>query len=262
METMKEELEFMTESVKEDEKDRGRESEEMTETEKKQKDVIIRDGKNCYLRVLLEDGTEPGYEIKMINRTQPGHFLRISLMEQYHRLYLDYNITGLVPVSEVEKNDLLTYLYAIISSLSRLGEECAEYLIPAEKVDLSPEHIFLRMETGQIYYVFSPEKQETQQESLQLLLEHFMKNANLVHEEDVLNVYGMYQKTLEKNVTFQGLYDYLKEARRNPEDGAFAYGVASKETERQKTDDRSPENALYGSLGIDVEDETPFDAWA
>lgn len=255
---------------------------EMTEKQINQKqkyETILRDGKNCYLRILLEEGGEQSYEIQMINRTQPPHFMRMSIMEQAHNVFLDYNVTGLVSLEQVDKRELLTYLYAIITSLCRVGEECSEYLIPADKVDLLPSHIFFRMETGQVYYAFSPEKKETMRETLQSLLEYFMKNANLIREEDVLNVYGMYQRTLESNVTFQSLYDYLQEACTKEPEGTVRYrGLENSPGERDQrnpSDERNAqirtneketkitakEKALYDSLGIEVSEETAFDLW-
>ena len=76
-------------------------------------------------------------------------------------------------------------------------------------MSLLPEEIFTDSITGNITFLYLPVKEENFQQSLQRLMEYFLRRLNPREESRVLLLYGMYQKSLEPTVTSDTLYGLL-----------------------------------------------------
>ena len=178
-----------------------------------QNEEIMNDGKNVFLRRKMEEDYELGFEVKMIIQNEPDNLLKLHISRESNQIFLDYNITNLTSLEECEAGEKLQYLYAILSALSRLADECNAYLLLPGKIDLTPEHIFLEKEDGKVYFCYCPESNGSVPDNIRQLMEYFIKNSNPVKEEDVLLVYGLYRKSREEHITLKTPLEYWKNAR-------------------------------------------------
>ena len=187
--------------------------------------MMISEGNNRFLRIEEDENAELGYELKMIHQNEPAQLLRVSVSREAHKTILDYYVTGLVPLRSFEDNNLLDYLYATISALARLTDTLKEYLLDFNDIDLSPDHIFVRKETGAFYFTYRFCQGTESESSLRALMEFFVKKSNPVETRDVVLVYGMYQRSREAGTTPQNLLQYWKEMH-NEEGTHIAEGQA------------------------------------
>lgn len=169
--------------------------------EEESTDEIIRDGKNVYLRIPLDPGYEAGYAFRMISGVQPSCLLPVGIVREGHQVFSDYQISGWTALSSVPPEDLLNLLYGFVNALKNAADELTECLLSADDLSLDPGHIFLRRETGEIRFVYLLEGAKPFGESLQELMEYFIKTAKPAGEHEVLLLYGLYQKSREENVT-------------------------------------------------------------
>lgn len=256
--------------------------------------MIIRDGRNVFLREELLEEKPPGYAVKMINLNQPERLLRMHFIREAHHQYADYNISGLVSLTDAASDSVLNYLYAVISALEEAERELSELLLSVDDLSLDPRKIYLRAETGQVYFCYLPDKAGCFQEAVSGLMEYFVKTANPVEEEEILLLYGLYRKSREAQVTPAVLSAFLKDRRKTEgpaEDaGYFASSIEEgrlgksfvRESARSAYPDKGPVKALkmrgqgmeqgaepgedereiYEELGLETEDrDAAFHAW-
>ena len=177
----------------------------------------LSDGKNRYLRIETDGKNAAKYELRMLRETRPEGLLSVHPQWEGERFFLDYQVSGLVPLSEEQGPGAGNYLYAILFSLDRISSVLSEHYLRPEALLVSPEQIFLRKETGEIFFCYVPGRREPLSEGLPRLMEFFLKNAKPENERDVLMLYGLYQKSREENVTLRSLLG-LKRAQNGSSD--------------------------------------------
>lgn len=223
------------------------------------RDEIVNDGRNAFLKRKLSG--EVGFEVKMLTQNEPARFLKIGIRREREETYLEYNITGLTALASCDGEFVLECLFGLLSAIANLSEICGEYLLSADKIDLNPECIFIRRETGQFYFCYDPEKETTARETLLSLAEFLMKTATPVEEEDVLLVYGLYRKMREPNVTLKTPLAYWRETHFRGEPGREP-GVYTQPRERNTETENPFDKGIYEKIGIDSgELYSSFDAW-
>jgi len=223
---------------------------------------ILEDGNERILRMMTEPDTEHVYELRMISHSHPRELLPVRISGEQGLSACDYNITGLASLKDCEGQDAADYLYSVVFALERLGETLGEHLLSPDRVLLDPETIFLKKETGTVSFCYFPGKKGGFQDSLQALMEYFLKIIEPLGEAEVLLLYGLYQKSREPNVRPGTLADFWRDTRGNapiPEDdtltlaprGAGAPALSSRD-----------DPAVFRDLGL--EDSTvsrPFLKW-
>ena len=200
-------------------------------------DQIIRDGKNVYLRIPLDQGFEAGYTFRMISGIQPACLLPVGIVREGHQVFADYRISGWTSLSSVPPEDLLDLLYGFVNTLRNAAEELADCLLTADDLSLDPGHIFLRRETGEIRFCYMLEGGGNFGRSLQELMEFFIKTAKPEGEQEVLLLYGLYQKSREENVTPEILASLRTELMNGQ--NASSPGERSPSTEKRDLEQRS-----------------------
>ena len=163
------------------------------------KNDYVQEGKYTFLRIEAIEEADSRFEVRMITNNQPERLLKMVVTRVGGQSFFDYNVTGLSSLSSLE-TEVSTYLFSVVSGLERLGEVLPEYLLSADELSLEPEHIFVRKETGQIYFCYLPGKAEPFQKSVRAMMEFFMKNAAPADPEEVLLLYGLYQRSREEDV--------------------------------------------------------------
>lgn len=215
---------------------------------------IITEGSEKYLKVFGEALVD-SYEYRMLNHNDPAGFLPLQRrFENGERCYL-YAISGLISLKEAMNAGDRNYLEGIILALEHIVEELNELFLSADRLLLSPEQIFIRPENGMFCFCYYPGKKESVRASLETLMEFFVKTMNPTEEDDVMLLYGLYQRTRETNVTIGTLTTYWREKRKeklrsDPE----AYVAGPGPEEEDKT--------YYDSLGLTVPvKKTAFSGW-
>ena len=207
-------------------------------------DNYIRDGKYLFLRLEAEPGFDGGYEFRMISNNQPEMLVKLLVNREGRTTHLDYNVTGLVPLKSLEE-ELDGFLYAVISGLEKLGEVLPEYLLSPDRISLLPEQIFVRRETGQVYFCYVPGREASFGDSLAGLMEYFIKNASPADSEEVLLLYGLYQKSREETAGPGTLAEYWREQKKNrrPEENVFPMP--------EEAEIEFPDADIYAELGME-----------
>ena len=228
---------------------------------------VIHDGRNSYLRLPAKAEAGMSYKMKVLNYNQPEQLLGIRFINNGAESCFEYLISGLVPLTEAGTPELLfQYLHAIIISMERLSQVLGEYYLNPEEVCLDPENVYLQTETGRIFFCYRPEDPQPVRQSLQKMMEFFMKEMNPARESEVLLLYGLFQKCREPNITFGTLAQYWRslekqlETERKTRQDPVVRNTAG-------TEDYSPEESeddlLYRDLGLKTPDHRTalYDEW-
>lgn len=178
------------------------------------KDTMVQDGKYTFMRIEADPDFDGGFETRMITHNQPDLLLKMLLTRENGTACLDYNVTGLSALSSCE-DEAAAYLFAVVSGIEKLGGILPEYLLTADAVSLDPERIYVRKETGQVYFCYLPGNTGTFRESIRGMMEFFMKYSAPTDPEEVLLLYGLYQKSREENVLPGTLAAYWRENKRS-----------------------------------------------
>ncbi len=207
--------------------------------------AIIREGKHSFYRIEAEADYDGGFELRMITGNQPELLLKLHLSQDNHATYLDYNVSGLVSLSSCEEQSI-DYLYGVVSGLDRLGDILPEYLLTPDGLRLDPDSVFIRRETGQIFFCYVPGQKEPFQQSLQTLMEYFMRVSAPTAEQDVLLLYGLYQKSREKTVTPGILAEYWRDSQKKSRKPEVAFPEVTDPEPLQS------DSEIYAELGMET----------
>ena len=172
---------------------------------------IIRDGRNSYLRVPAKPDAVPSYQLRILSFNQPDQLLGMRFVNNGPDSYYEYNVSGLVSLKDAGTPELLfDYMHGIVLALEKLADTLGEYMLDAGGVCLDPASVFLQTETGRVCFCYRPDGTEPVGTALQKLMEFFMKELSPVREEEVLLLYGLFQKSREPNVTLKTLAGYWR----------------------------------------------------
>ena len=231
--------------------------------------TLINDGKNRQLRLEKDPVPEKMYEVRMILHNRPQGLLPFRTEETPEGLRCDYHIMGLKSLKESLEEEDTDYLYSVLFSLERLAGIFYEYLLSPDRLMLEPDTIFLKKETGMVYFCYYPGKTDTFQEALQALMEYFLKIRNPSKEEDVLLLYGLYQRSREADVTMTSLAEYwretesrLKAEKKEEEERLYEGSVSEVRPPDHIYEDPGGDMRIYDDLGLQIpERDSPFAHW-
>lgn len=217
------------------------------------------DGKSIYLRVSgsAETMAENLYEIKMINANKPAGLLPVHISRSEDGVFCDYEITGLRSLKDSEGDAVqVDYLYSLITAMAKEAEVLAEFMLDPNKLLLTPETIFFRPWAGEVHFCYDPGKNEPLQSTLRSLMEYFLKKLDPKDEEDILFMYGLYQRTREPMVTLTSFHEFFLENRERylkigEEREQRLLEQKKKESEAALSVEQITENSLYEELGLE-----------
>ncbi len=164
-------------------------------------------GNPRYLDIVCEGDTGPEYERRMLSRNQPRGLLKMHLTVDGERAVFHYNINGLVSLKEFTERTGKDCSDTLVRALERLSDTLFSYMLSESKLELAPERIFLREDSGAVSFCYNPGKQESFSESLQKLTEYWIRALEPEKEGDVLLLYALYRKAREPGI---GLTDFVK----------------------------------------------------
>ena len=219
-------------------------------------------GKSVMLRLTDNEKSlsESLFEIKMINANQPAGLLPMHIFHEKDQVIYDYDITGLRSLKDSEGDEVqVDYLYSLITALARESEILTEFMLSPDKLQLSPETIFFKQWAGEVFFCYDPGKTESLQVSLQRLMEYFLKKLDPKEEEDILFIYGLYQRTREPMVTLASLNEFFLENREKylkiGEEREKKQKAAQEKHESDSVE-LIAENSVYEDLGLEKPQHT------
>ena len=171
------------------------------------------DGKNRFLRIRAEVPEKDSFKIRMINQNPIESLLRLHLTTDGDRTCYDYNITGLLSLKEASDETLQgRFLYTLVFSLERLSRALDAHMLVPEELLLDPRYIYLQMDAGMMFFCYCPGCSAPVQEGLQKLMEYFLMKMDPVQEEEVLLLYGLYQRSRLPDTGLATLASYWRHA--------------------------------------------------
>ncbi|MBR6321875.1 MAG: hypothetical protein IKR59_03305, partial [Lachnospiraceae bacterium] len=99
-------------------------------------------------------------------------------------IYRDDSLSVLDSLMNPEAGNL--YLYAVIYALASAGIELREHFLDENRLSLLPQEIFVDETAGKVLFLYDPVKKALFQESLQRLMEYFLKVINPAEEQRIL----------------------------------------------------------------------------
>jgi|GEM_PF-6065778 len=203
------------------------------------------DGKNRFMRLPAPENGADTYKIRMMNMNSPESLLHLHLSYEGTKACYDYNVTGLVSLKDSAELPLQgEFLYSIVFGLEHLADVLCEHLLSEEELNLNPEAVFLQMDTGRVFFCYTPGTKASFGESIRHLMEYFMKALNPEKEEDVLLLYGLYQKSREPKIGLSTLAEFWRKSRGKR---GFGSGETFEESDKHEIQE---DDYVFQDLGI------------
>jgi len=214
------------------------------------------DGKNRFLRIPAINPEAASFRVRMINANQPPFLLRIHEVHEGANSFYDYNISGLVSLSDCPTEKIQeTYLLGVLYTLKQISGEIEELLLDAKEVVLSPEMIFIEPAKERFFFCYYPNSEETVQSSLETLMEYFLKRLSPRNQGEMLLLYGLYQRSREPNVTFGSLEEYwrsLNQEEEHPQEEISPSEIFQGEIEPVSFRNHGEDKAVFEELGLEI----------
>ena len=150
-------------------------------------------------------------ELGMLENSTVAGLVPMELYETGNTVFCAYREDGLSVLENLatpESGNL--YLYAVIYALSLIGKELREHFLDENRLSLLPQEIYIDETAGKVLFIYDPAKKALFRESLQQLMEYFLKVINPAEESRILFLYGLYRKSREEHVLPETLLYYWK----------------------------------------------------
>ncbi len=198
--------------------------------------------------------------LRMLERQQIPGLLPLDSVRKNDSLTVRYTVSGLSSLSAAEnREDGLTRLFLVLQALSETEEALSDYFLSSDVLSLKSSEIFLRTkedEKPQVLFLADPGKEEPFEQSIRELMEFFLKKLNPKSEEEVLLLYGLYQKSREPAVSGQTLYQLCLQHRpKLSEEKTDASASAGEEESLSET------MVLYREPGLFLPADQGFQRW-
>lgn len=178
-----------------------------------------------YMRIRGEANGESSYSIRMLEAEGLSGILRPDCRRQDDYVYYYYDITAKQSlINLITKAPLSGAMVKhLIVRLVETTLRAYEYLLDEKGFVISPETIFLDLNTGDYELCYLPGYGRDVKEQMCSLLEFIMNRVDYNDKEAVLLVYNLYAAGREEEYTF----DHLLKILRNPERSESEVGRSS-----------------------------------
>lgn len=152
----------------------------------------IRDFRHNYLVIKEKAEQLSGYSVKMITANEIKGLIGCQERMLNGEALLYYDITSKQNVKSILEAQLLqmAHLQQFFVSLQRVGESLRNYLLDVDGLLLDPEFVYMDMETFECRFIYDPQKEQSVEESLLLLMNFFMEHMDA---DDMKLTEGVYQ---------------------------------------------------------------------
>lgn len=146
-----------------------------------------------------------------------------SFYKEMDHTYMQYEIDGCTSfIQYVKKNEIKReYLLSIFQTILITIKEMNQYLIPASRLLLEEECIFVQNDTQQIQFCCIPGYEKDIMKQLKELTEFLLKYVDHKEQDAVLFIYGFYQLLEQQNVSMAMVERYIKHEQEKEETTVF-----------------------------------------
>lgn len=178
-----------------------------------------RDIQHNYL-VITDDTTRgDSYEEEMLKYNDISGVLPYYTQKIDNEQKFFYETGNLVSLTEYIKTNKFSYsqIKVVSESILRIVSDCAEYLLKAENLMITPEYLLIAKEDTKIHLCYYPGYHLPVKEQLARIFEYFMGCIDYADKNSVYLVYTMYRKSREETCTISELWSVLKEEKNEEE---------------------------------------------
>ncbi len=171
---------------------------------------------------ILEEQAMEGtqyYQMKMVTENKISHLLPVSIHPFNGENQFYYDISGKQTLAciferrEIEAGQLVQ----ILSGLSKALAELENYLLDENYLCLEPEHMYMNVNTEQLYLCFYPFEETDFCQGVQKLSEYLLNHINHQDEQTVNVGYQLYRLTREDNFVFLQIVEEILQENENSE---------------------------------------------
>lgn len=187
-----------------------------------------REHNNNLISISTSNNYEDNYQIKMLKKNNPDHFLKIMNVSINEKYYFEYDITSKQQFSSVyDYNKLnMEIVKSICVNISELVRTVDAYMLDLDKVLLKPSCIYMNIVSKKLFFIYYPEANENSfatslKDLFEYILEHFDHSTG---KENVVRLYDIYQRIIMQDYdpfNLLKLFDdeYLDGKKYEKEDG-------------------------------------------
>lgn len=166
-----------------------------------------------YIVFRIDDNRVDCVEVKMLeNNSIPG-ILICDFRYEDNRLYLYYDITDKVALSEKVKGEKITYsvLSKIYNAVLQLVKNCEKYLISTDSILIVQDLIYVSRNYKEILFCALPECKNSFRKQIKSLTQELMKMTDHSDKKAVDFIYGMYNIVSNDTFYINDIKEFLNE---------------------------------------------------
>lgn len=195
-----------------------------------------RDFNHNYMILEGSEITGEEYPVRMLEQNQIPELLKFQLRRLNGKCYFYYEITSKQPVSQIYENgnmsskDIRKLLLGIQNGINRAHQ----YLLSSEELLLTPENIYMNIETGEVQLCYVPFLEEREQKTIVNLAEFLLKKLNHGDRQAVELGYGLFGQVSQENFSMQECFrTLLREASGGEEQQSNSWEQTEVQKEEQ-----------------------------
>jgi len=157
----------------------------------------LNDVRHSFLTVRSDIKLRENFELRMLEENRIDGILPMTVCDNDGILDLNYDITGMLPLSEVLLNRRLTGgdIRHIVLSLKHILTGLGPFLLSGTGMILSAESVYTDPVTLSPYFLYLPGRDESFSSSLTDLLEHLMAAVDHDDYDSVVLAYRLYKES-------------------------------------------------------------------
>ena len=162
-------------------------------------DTYIRDGRGSTL-VIGEGFVEASYQVEMLRKSRPMGLLPVQICAINKQREYHYDAGSFIALSEYLEKRVINceMLGHFMESVKGVLSSIEEYLLEADCLCMSPEHIYLDEKEYTLQFCYGPYKQEIFEKGLLKLLQYFLQKLDYSDKQGVTMAYQMYQNVMKE----------------------------------------------------------------
>lgn len=169
-----------------------------------------------YLLFEVDNVYISNYQVEIINNNLDILVLPIKERQVNNKVKFDINITNKKSIKELTSNSVLSYseYLNIITKICEIQLKCEDYLLHPQNLILNNNTIFIDNNTGEIYIVYLPIKNESLNRGMEEFKKYIVELSSLVDgrssKEDLDTIKSINQYVYNPNITGIRLKRYLE----------------------------------------------------
>ncbi|MGN0318779.1 MAG: DUF6382 domain-containing protein [Lachnospira sp.] len=173
-----------------------------------------REHNNNLVSISAQNDYTNNYQIKMIQKNNPDHILKIMTLSVDGKNYFEYDITSKQQFSSVYDYNKLTIedVKSVCVNISELVRTVDAYMLDLDKVLLKPSNIYMNIVSKKMYFIYFPEVEDNDfrtslKDLFEYILEHFDHTTG---KENVVKLYDIYQRIILQDYDLYNLMKLFK----------------------------------------------------